>query len=195
MVAKSSHQWGPLLIAHLLLSCSPTEVVQPSPGSTDGEIDSVAYSKEGQNHMAKRHAFREARTNWKLFLQQSISDNEENPACNVLRNSSQLKKYASFKSWPLHISKTGFLLVCQTSSPRGLSHAVCSAWNSPPHLLARLIITFPSSPFLKSLPSGSLSWLFRAGPVSCSTHSEHHACCLYSTHHYCFDYFVVKLFV
>lgn len=37
--------------------------MQPSPGSTDREIDSVACSKEGQNHIAKRHAFRETRTN------------------------------------------------------------------------------------------------------------------------------------
>lgn len=71
----------------------------------------------------------------------------------MLRNSSQLKKYAYVQSWSLHISET-VLLECQTPSPRGLSYAVSSAWNAPPHLLARLITTFPSSPFLKSLPYG-----------------------------------------
>lgn len=47
---------------------------------------------EGQNHIAQRHACREARTNWRLLLQQFVSDNEENPASNALRSPSQLKK-------------------------------------------------------------------------------------------------------
>lgn len=90
-------------------------------------------------------------------------------------------KKGYFQAWSPRISKTGLLLICEMPFPKGLSHAVCSAWNVPPHLLARLIITFPSSPFLKWLHEGSLSWLFRPHQVSCSACSEHQGCCFYRT--------------
>lgn len=79
MVAKGSHQQEPLLVSHSLLSRSPKKVIEPSPYSTDREIDSAACWEEGQNHIAKQHACKETGTNWRLLLQQFISDNEENP--------------------------------------------------------------------------------------------------------------------
>lgn len=50
---------------------------------------------------------------------------------------------------------------------------------------ANYYISFKSLPKVTSL--GSLSWLFRPGQVSCSTHSGHYRCCVYSTYHHCHE--------
>lgn len=86
----------------------------------------------------------------------------------MLRNSSQLKKYAyfllfffkyaSFQSWSLHISKTG-LLECQTPLPPSLGHLLCCflclECSSPPPCQANYYISFKSFPKVTSLSGAS----------------------------------------